>query len=110
MTKVTVMWALLLALNASSSVFAAGNEAAGKTVYMKHCATCHAADGNGKEAVAKMMKATIPPLSSKDVQALSDDEIRKGITDGKNKMKPVKDISAGDITNVIAFVRSFAKK
>jgi mono/diheme cytochrome c family protein len=110
MTKVTVFWAVLFVLSGSSSVFAAGNEGAGKAVYMKHCATCHAADGNGKEAVAKMMKTTIPPLSSPEVQALSDDEIRKGITDGKNKMKPVKDMSAGDITNVIAFVRSFAKK
>jgi cytochrome c len=110
MTKVTVMWALLLALSASPSVFGAGNEAAGKEVYMKRCATCHAADGNGKDAVAKMMKVTIPPLPSKDVQALSDDEMRKVIIEGKNKMKPVKDVSAKDATDVIAFVRSLAKK
>jgi len=104
------VWALVWIMTVSPAVFAAGNAAAGKAVYMKHCAACHAEDGNGKDAIAKMMKATIPPLPSKEVQALSDDELRKVITDGKDKMKPVKDLSAEDTTNIIAFIRSLAKK
>lgn len=108
MKKIRV-WTVLLGLMISPSLFAAGNAAAGKSVYMKRCAACHAEDGNGKDAVAKMMKTTIPPLPSKDVQALSDDEIRKVMTDGKDKMKPVKDLNAEDATNVIAFIRSLAK-
>src|ERR1035441_161731 len=102
--------ALFLALMTSPSVFAAGNAEAGKEVYTKHCVACHGQDGNGKEAVAKMMKATIPPLPSKDVQALSDEEIRKVITEGKDKMKPVNGLSAADVTNVVAFIRSLATK
>ncbi|HVA94286.1 MAG TPA: cytochrome c [Candidatus Dormibacteraeota bacterium] len=108
--KNTLLLAAALALTISPSVFAAGNAEAGKTVYMKRCVACHAPDGNGKEAVAKMMKATIPPLPSKDVQALSDAAMRKVITDGKGKMKPVKNLSASDTENLIAFVRSLAKK
>jgi mono/diheme cytochrome c family protein len=102
--------ALLLALITSPSIYAAGNAAAGKEVYMKRCAACHAEDGNGKEAVAKMMNTTIPPLPSKDVQALSDEAIGKVINGGKDKMKPVAGLSAAEVTNLIAFIRSLAKK
>lgn len=102
--------ALLFALLAAPAAFAAGNEKNGKEVYMKHCATCHAADGNGKEAVAKMMKATIPPLCSKPVQALTNAEIAKQIKEGKGKMQPVKGLSEKEIADVVAYVRTFAKK
>jgi cytochrome c len=94
----------------SPGVFAAENADAGKAVCMKRCVSCHAEDGNGKEKVAKMMKVAIPPLPSKEVQALSDKEMHKAIVDGKAKMKPVKNLSAEDTENVIAFVRSLAKK
>jgi hypothetical protein len=58
---------------------------------------------------AKVLNVTIPPLSSKEVQALSNDDLKKGIIEGKGKMKSVKGLSA-DVTNVIAFIRSLAKK
>jgi len=105
-----VVAALFLALITSPGVFAAGNAAAGKAVYAKRCEACHAEDGNGKEAVAKMMNTTIPPLPSKDVQALSDDQIGKVITAGKDKMKPVTGLSGADVANLVAFIRSLAKK
>jgi mono/diheme cytochrome c family protein len=108
--KKTGMAALVLGMITAPSVFAAGNAAAGKEVFLKRCAPCHGEDGNGKEAIAKMMNATIPPLSSKEVQALSDDQISKVITAGKDKMKPVTGLSAAEVTNLVAFVRSLAKK
>jgi mono/diheme cytochrome c family protein len=101
---------LFLALVISPGIFATGNAEAGKDVFMKRCAACHAEDGSGKENIAKMMKVAIPPLASKDVQALSDDEIGKVITAGKNKMKPMKDLSSADVPNLIAFIRNLAKK
>jgi mono/diheme cytochrome c family protein len=102
--------AMFLALAISPAAFAGGNAAAGKDVFMKHCAACHGQDGNGKEAVAKMMKVTIPPLPSKGVQALSDADLTKVINGGKGKMMAVKGLSAADVTNTIAFIRSIAKK
>ncbi len=60
--------------------------------------------------MAKLLKTTIAPLDSDQVQSKSDAEIKKIITDGKDKMKPVKDLSNADIDNVIAFVRAFKKK
>ncbi|HEV2387416.1 MAG TPA: cytochrome c [Candidatus Acidoferrales bacterium] len=104
------MTVLLLALFSAPAAFAAGDAKNGKAVYTKHCATCHAADGNGKAAVAKMMKATIPPLCAKEVQTLTDAEIAKQIKGGKGKMQPVKGLSEKEIADVIAYVRTFAKK
>jgi mono/diheme cytochrome c family protein len=89
---------------------AAGDPAKGKEEYLKHCAACHGPDGMGKEAIAKMMKTTIPPLPSKEVQALSDDDLKKAITDGKGKMTAQKSESAADVENLVAFIRSLAKK
>jgi mono/diheme cytochrome c family protein len=102
--------ALLLALVTSATMYAAGNAAAGKDVFTKRCVTCHGADGNGNAAVAKMMKVTIPELSSKEVQSRSDAEIGKVITEGKDKMKPVAGLSATEVTNLVAFIRGLAKK
>lgn len=102
--------AMFLALAVSPAAFAGGDAAAGKDVFMKHCAACHGQDGNGKEAVAKMMKVTIPPLPSKEVQALSDADLTKVINEGKGKMMAVKGLSAADVTNTIAFIRSIAQK
>jgi cytochrome c2 len=36
--------------------------------------------------------------------------MKKIITEGKGKMKPVGGLNDADVTNVIAFVRSLAKK
>src|SRR3989338_1441704 len=83
---------------------------AGKAVYDKKCATCHGPDGAGKDAIAKMMKVTLRPLASKEVQAKSDAELTKDITAGNGKMKAVAGLSEADVANVVAFVRTLAKK
>jgi mono/diheme cytochrome c family protein len=86
-----------------------GNAKKGKDAYMAHCATCHAADGNGKESAAELMKVKFPPLGGEKAQSLSDAQMAQLIEHGKNKMKPVKDVSKKDIANIIAFVRTFKK-
>jgi cytochrome c553 len=83
-----------------------GDAAAGKPVYNKACATCHGTDGAPKEAIAKMLKVDIPHLGSKEVQAKSDADLKKVITDGYQKMKPVKGLSDKDVSNVVAFMRT----
>ena len=87
-----------------------GDATAGKATFAKSCSTCHGADGNSpKDAIAKMLKAEIPPLGSSDVQAKSDDEIKKVITEGYEKMKAIKGLSDKDVRNVIAFFRTIKK-
>jgi mono/diheme cytochrome c family protein len=100
-TGIVVLWSAQFALAQK------GDAATGKAIFTKSCSTCHGADGNSpKEAIAKMLKAEIPHLGSKDVQAKSDDELKKVITEGYQKMKPIKGLSDKDVNNVIAFLRA----
>ena len=86
-----------------------GDAKAGTAVYNKSCATCHAADGAPKEAIAKMLKVEIPHLGEAEVQAKSDADLKKVITEGYEKMKPVKGLADKDVANVIAFMRTLKK-
>ena len=49
----------------------------GEPVYTAKCANCHAADGAGKPAIAKMMNVTMKPLGSAEVQAKSDADLKR---------------------------------
>jgi mono/diheme cytochrome c family protein len=110
--KIRGILVLIAALAIPASAFAAGkgDAKAGKEVFHKHCTMCHGPNGEGNQALAKMMKATIPPLGSKAVQSLSDAQIREVIEKGKGKMTPVKGLTSAQIDDVIAFVRTLAKK
>jgi cytochrome c6 len=106
--KLRILIPLFAALVMPASVLAAGkgDAKAGHEVFKAHCQMCHGPDGKGNAALAKMLKTTIPDLGSKEVQALSDAQMREVIEKGKAKMTPVKGLSAADIDNVIAFVRT----
>jgi mono/diheme cytochrome c family protein len=87
--------------------FGSGDVAKGKELYSR-CAVCHGDSGEGKEAIAKMFGVTMPPLASKEVQSLSDADLKKIIDEGKGKMRPVK-MSDQEVADVIAFMRSLKK-
>lgn len=78
----------------------------GKEVYNAKCKSCHGESGQGNPAIAKMMKVEMRPLGSKEVQAASDADLKKIITEGKGKMRPVAGLSAKQVDDVIAFVRT----
>jgi len=101
---------LLLVVAVPALVLGAGDAAAGKILYDKKCATCHGKEGEGKDAIAKMMKVELRPLGSKEAQAHSDAELGKIITDGTGKMKGVTGLSEADVANVVAFVRTLKAK
>lgn len=101
--KIFLLCAALTGLVASSA-FAAAAE--GKVVFDKSCKTCHGPDGKGNPGIAKMMKVEMKALGSKEVQSLSDAQLREIITKGKGKMKAPPGLSAKDVTDVIAFVRT----
>jgi mono/diheme cytochrome c family protein len=84
----------------------AGDAAAGAAVYAKKCATCHGAKGEGKASIAKMLKVELRALGSKEVQAKSDDELRRDIAEGIGKMKPVKGLNDKDLSDLVAFMRT----
>lgn len=93
----------------SASAGSAADAKAGKAVYQTSCKACHGPDGAGNPAIAKMMKVDMRDLKSPEVQALSDDDIKKIITEGKGKMRPVTAVTGAAVDNVIAYVRSLKK-
>ena len=100
----TLTLACLAALSAS-----AADAKAGQAVYDKSCKMCHGADGAANPAIAKMMNVEIKDLKSSDVQSMSDDDLKKVITAGKGKMKPVSSVSGSAVDDVVAYLRTLKK-
>ena len=78
----------------------------GKATFASRCQSCHGPNGEGKPAIAKMFNVTIPALGSKEVQSKSDADLKKIITAGQGKMKPISGLSDGDASDVVAFLRT----
>jgi cytochrome c6 len=95
--------AVLLAGVCLLSSPAKADVAAAEATYKAKCAGCHGADGKGKEA----MKTR--DLSSADVQKQSDADLSGIITNGKGKMPPYKAMSADQVKDMVAFIRSLKK-
>ena len=104
-----VAFGMLFALWSLPLAAQKGDAKAGKEVFQSKCAACHGPGGEGKESVAKMFGVEMKPLGSKEIQAKSDDDLRKTITEGKGKMKPPKDVTDKDAANLVAFIRSLGK-
>lgn len=92
---------MLLAL-CSTGAWAA-DAAAGKAIYGTKCRSCHGAEGEGNPSIAKMMKVELKPLSS------STADVKKIVTEGQGKMKPVVGVAGADLDNVVAYVHSLKK-
>jgi len=103
--RILTMFAIA-ALAAASAL--AADAAAGKAAYDKSCKSCHGADGAPNASIAKMMKVDMRDLKSSEVQAMSDDDLKKTVTDGKGKMKPVP-AAAGSAADISAYIRSLKK-
>ena len=102
--------AFIMTVAMTGVVAAAGDAAAGKEVFSKKCASCHGAAGEGKDAIAKMMKVEMRHLGSKEVQARPDAELAKISKDGVGKMKPTAGLTDKDPADMVAYLRTLAKK
>jgi cytochrome c6 len=86
-----------------------GAQEAGAALYKTKCAACHGADGKGETTVGKMNK--IRDLGSAEVQQQSDSDLSTIISGGKGKMPAYgKSLKPDQVTELVAFVRSLAKK
>ncbi len=100
---------ILTVTGLSATAVLAADAKAGKAGYDKSCKSCHGPDGTPNAAIEKMMKVEMRDLKSSEVQALSDADLKKAITDGQGKMKPVKTVTGAEVDNVVAYVRSLKK-
>ncbi|HTC35563.1 MAG TPA: c-type cytochrome [Bryobacteraceae bacterium] len=97
---------IVVSLAAAAASLQAADAAAGKAAYDKSCKSCHGPDGTPSAGMAKAMN--LKDLKSPDVQAASDGDLQKIITDGKGKMKPVP-AAAAAAPDIVAYMRSIKK-
>ena len=98
-----------ITLFVSTTAWAAGDAKAGATAYSAKCKTCHGASGEGNAGMAKAMKWELKHLGDPAVQKRTDADLKKVMGEGVGKMKPVAGLSAGDLDNLLAFVRTIKK-
>lgn len=103
----TILTSVLLVASATG-VYAADAKA-GEAAYEKSCKTCHGTDGAPNPAIVKMMKVEIKDLKSAEIQAMSAADIKKVITDGKGKMKPVTGVTGSAADDIAAYVKTMKK-
>lgn len=89
-----------------TAAFAAGDAARGKEVYQKTCQKCHGADHKGNPAIAKTLKVEFRDLTSKDVLAKKDDELKRLSLGPTEKKKPVKGVTPEQLDDVISYIRA----
>lgn len=94
----------------TAPIATAADAAAGKELFAKKCASCHGTAGEGKESVAKMLKVEFHHLGAKEVQARSDADLKKIALEGTGKMKAVAGVDAKGVDDVVAYIRTLAKK
>ncbi len=94
--------AAVLAMMLNVSAFADD----GATLYKAKCVSCHGADGTGS-AVGKKLGAH--DFTSADVQKMSDADLSKTITDGKNKMPKYASLKPEEVKGLVSYIRSLKK-
>ena len=104
-----VTFTLLMFACLSGAVASAADAKAGQAVYDKSCKSCHGPDGAANPAIAKMFNVEMRDLKSTQVQEMGDDDVKKIISAGKGKMKPITSVSGPALDDVVAYVRSLKK-
>lgn len=93
---------LVASLALASSAFAGADGAA---VFKAKCAMCHGADGSASTGMGKSMG--LKPLSSPEVQQMSDADLTALVTNGKGKMPAYKGkLSDDEISAVVKYVKT----
>jgi len=80
--------------------------AAGLSVYQSKCQRCHGTDARGNREISVALDIEFRYLGSTETQALTDLEIRQLIVRGKGKMQRVEGMTAPNVRDVIAYLRT----
>jgi len=92
---------LIASLALASSAFAAD----GAAIFKAKCAMCHGADGSASTGMGKSMG--LKPLSSPEVQKMSDADLTALVTNGKGKMPAYKGkLSDDEIGAVVKYLKT----
>jgi mono/diheme cytochrome c family protein len=106
MKGVFVLGSLCLALAVSAPAGAAGDAAKGKDLYSRKCQACHAADGKGSPAMQKKYGDAWKAHGSREVQAMTDDELIAAFRKVTLHAPIAKSASDADLADLVAFIRT----
>ncbi len=83
----------------------------GKTLYVKHCQSCHGKSGLGDGTKAAQLKTEPGDFSKSQFQSQSDGTIFYKISEGRDDMPSFKKKmpEASDIWNVVNYIRTLKK-
>jgi cytochrome c6 len=95
-----------LAVPASARADAAAAPA-GAQLYKDKCQRCHGADAGGGTDLGKALK--VKDLRKHETQAKTDAELAATITAGKGWMLPQTGLSAAQVSQLVAYIRTLAK-
>ena len=108
--KHSVLLTALLSLGLTAGAYAADATAN----WENHCGSCHGPDGKGDTKQGKKLK--IKDLTDAAYQGSFTDEdafkaMKEGLKDenGKQKMKPIEDLSDDEMKALVAYVRTLKK-
>ena len=80
----------------------------GAALFTSKCAACHGKDGAAKTPMGAKLK--VQDLSSPTIQKMSDADLKKIVSDGKDKMPSYKaKLTKEQIDTLVAYVRSLKK-
>ena len=98
---------LVFVVGGSFALLSAETKASpGEDVFKSHCVVCHGADGAGKTTLGQQLKAS--DLHGKDVQSLTDAQLKQIISEGKNNMPAFKgQVTEAEIDDLVTYIRTF---
>jgi mono/diheme cytochrome c family protein len=83
----------------------------GKSLYAKHCKTCHGKNGNGDGMSSKTLNADPSDLTLDDIDVQKDGEVYYNIVTGREEMPAFESlIEEEDIWHLINYIRTFYKE
>jgi mono/diheme cytochrome c family protein len=85
--------------------------AAGKSLWLQNCSSCHGKTGKGDGSKAAQLKSAMEDLSAPAFQSLSDGAIFYKISEGRDEMPSFKKKipEALDIWDIVNYTRTFKK-
>ena len=93
----------------ATSPAATNRPRSGQQIYISKCSACHSKDGSGTGTIGRSMQ--IPSLTSPQVQAQSDENLARTITNGTGKMPAYKKkYNPAEVQLLVAYIRELGNK
>ena len=110
MKKVNILFVTLAEVMVSMLALAPSARAQNAAAtYKAKCAGCHGADGKASTGPGKALGAH--DFGSEEVTKMSDADLIRSITDGKNKMPAYgKSLKGSEIMDLVAYIRGLNQK